>query len=307
MSELWDPQAVRKPAPRTLWGREQRADLGVLHTVEPLKIDPIPILSIPDGRYLDAGGTSYPTSTIGMVSTTEAATFQHYPANISCRALLNERGGVETNQRRPGVVQLELHWRADSIKLAPDVLMAEVARHMAWLESVTDVPHVFPCTFHPYPPPRGVLLGSEPYRLSFAGWLGARGWVGHQHVPENSHGDPGAIDTARLSPAPEEDDVKPEDITAIGAEVARKLGQPVQAGEPGHESTLYDITTATNTAVGKDETRLVQLLELVMGQGNVLRDVLAAELADPGVADGTVTADTIAARVVAKLHDALAS
>ncbi|HEY6222818.1 MAG TPA: hypothetical protein VIW26_03470, partial [Gemmatimonadales bacterium] len=35
-------------------------------------------------------------------------------------------------------------------------------------------------------------------RFTAAAWLAFDGWCGHQHVPNNDHGDPGAIDIARL-------------------------------------------------------------------------------------------------------------
>jgi hypothetical protein len=51
------------------------------------------------------------------------------------------------------------------------------------------------------------------------------GWHGHEHVPQNDHGDPGAFPWARLvalavADINQEDDVTPAEIQAIAAAVA---------------------------------------------------------------------------------------
>ncbi|MGP3971520.1 hypothetical protein [Streptomyces sp. 6N223] len=49
-------------------------------------------------------------------------------------------------------------------------------------------------TWKPYP----ASYGPNGVRLTGAQWLAYYGWLGHQHVPENDHGDPGDIDFARV-------------------------------------------------------------------------------------------------------------
>jgi hypothetical protein len=49
--------------------------------------------------------------------------------------------------------------------------------------------------------------------MTFSQWQAFKGWCGHQHVPENDHGDPGSMDFPRVivlakgATSPEEDDM----------------------------------------------------------------------------------------------------
>jgi hypothetical protein len=107
------------------------------------------------------------------------------------RSLRNLSGGVETNHRG-GVLQIEIVGFADKVvrDQYDDGWWWTLAR---WIEDICDsygVPKVFPYKF----------LGSEAYglqgkaRLTNRQWLEVSGIIGHQHVPENTHWDPGPMD-----------------------------------------------------------------------------------------------------------------
>ena len=151
---------------------------------------------------------------------------QHYPVDRSSRALRNLAGGVETNTR--DTLQIELigtcdlatsrNWSLPHIfwPEAPDWALMDVARLMAWLRTEHDIPLTSGLTFYGYP---GSYANGRGQRLSFTAWNNFRGWCGHQHVPEQVHGDPGSLDVPRLlamaraivnptiTPSPEEDDM----------------------------------------------------------------------------------------------------
>lgn len=161
---------------------------------------------------------------------------QHYPANRSSRALVNEHGGVETNTMN--VFQVELvgtcdpaHRKRWGSKVAgrdyiywpeaPDWALKEVADLLKWLHRThSDFRLVdgAPRGWLPYPDSYGNNNGQ---RMSNHEWLNFYGVCGHQHVPENYHGDPGNIDITKIisfatdgqvdtRPGPSEPRKKPE-------------------------------------------------------------------------------------------------
>lgn len=128
---------------------------------------------------------------------------QHFPANRSSRALQNLRGGVETNTLN--VIQVEIigtcnpdnRGKAGWIYV-PDLKAADLEDLGILFGDLHDRFPNLPLTHNvrwlPYPKSYGSKNGQ---RMSFAKWNGYRGFCGHQHVPENDHGDPGnfPIDT----------------------------------------------------------------------------------------------------------------
>ncbi|MEU5433813.1 peptidoglycan-binding protein [Streptomyces sp. NPDC020719] len=141
------------------------------------------------------GGASAPNFTVkgGEVR-------QHFNANESSRALVNKSGGVQTNTLN--VVQIELvgtcerggpglYWPG-----ASDADMAALVDLIQWLTSNYPIPVV--STSKPwlsYPTSYGSKSGQ---RMSFSEWTNFNGICGHQHVPENDHGDPGNFPIQRL-------------------------------------------------------------------------------------------------------------
>lgn len=118
---------------------------------------------------------------------------QHLPLSMAARALRNNPGGVETN--RHGVIQVEVVAFArepftglpQSTIAIPSLPGLAVLR-AAWRE--LGIPEVFPAGPPPAYPPKGVVVRSVDT------WVNQAGHFGHCHVPENNHGDPGAIDVS---------------------------------------------------------------------------------------------------------------
>lgn len=161
------------------------------------------------------GGRTAPTVTLKAplrgVSVGEAR--QHFPFNKSARALQNKAGGVETNTLN--AIQVELigtcdpkhrkSWNGEGKKFAgkdyiywPDASDGQllyVAKFLADMHQQFDLLLKAPLKFRPYPASYGEY---DDERMTFFEWNNSRGVYGHQHVPENSHGDPGDIDIDRI-------------------------------------------------------------------------------------------------------------
>lgn len=122
----------------------------------------------------------------------------HFPINMSSRALVNKAGGVQTNTDR--AVQVELIGTCERggpgmfWPEAPDWALAEVAELVAWLHVEWGLALAVAPLWLPYPS----SYGSTKARMSGAAWDAFRGVCGHQHVPENDHGDPGLLNAARI-------------------------------------------------------------------------------------------------------------
>lgn len=142
------------------------------------------------------GGGSAPTFTVHP----DGRVRQHFYANESARALVNASGGVETNTLN--AVQIELIGTCDKggpgvyWPSATDAQLAGLAKLVKWLTATYPIP--LKSTSKPwlsYPSSYGSASGQ---RMSFSEWTNFNGIAGHQHVPENLHGDPGNFPVARL-------------------------------------------------------------------------------------------------------------
>ncbi|MER5219036.1 hypothetical protein [Streptomyces flaveus] len=190
------------------------------------------VLHTTEGRTLPdyGGGASAPNLTaVPDLAAKKLRWYQHFDIETSSRALVNESGGVETNALN--VCQLELVGTCDPSTHAkweeageshiywpeaPDWALRGVARFLAWMHAEHDVPLSGPKAWPAYPKSYGNEGGQ---RMSGAEWNDFKGVCGHTHVPENDHGDPGAIDFAQLikyaKEAPDaKDDGQDEDWTA---------------------------------------------------------------------------------------------
>jgi len=125
---------------------------------------------------------------------TNNETIQLVPWNQPARSLRNLTGGVETNNR-PNVYQLEIVGHAEAIPTYDPLWYENLAVEILWICDELDIPRTFPAPFIPYPASYGKHNG---IRLTNTDWLNATGIIGHCHVPENTHGDPG--DITRLIP-----------------------------------------------------------------------------------------------------------
>ena len=128
---------------------------------------------------------------------------QQTSLNVAARALRNEDGGVQTN--RDTVYQWELVGTCDPAYAAkyPDAYkwydaddwaLDQLSVMIANVAVVKGVLLQAP-VFLPYPSSYGNKNGQ---RFSLSQWDNFNGVCGHQHVPENVHGDPGSLNVARM-------------------------------------------------------------------------------------------------------------
>jgi hypothetical protein len=135
---------------------------------------------------------------------------QHFPNNMSSRALVNLPGGVETNTLN--VFQIEIIGTCDpsqrgkmhdyqgrTAPYVPDMDddgIDDLAHIWLWLNQNQSVPLTALPASHwiAYP----ASYGATPTRMTGAEWERFTGVCGHQHAPENVHGDPGDFPIDRL-------------------------------------------------------------------------------------------------------------
>lgn len=243
------------------------------------------------------GGASAPHLTIlPNIKTKTVSMRQHYPANKSSRALVNLSGGVETNTLN--VLQIELIGTCDSRNRetwlgrragidyiywpdAPQWLLDAIAPVFQWLDEQWPnfrAEDATPRGWVQYPASYGI---NARQRMTFAEWRNAYGIFGHQHVPENAHGDPGDFPIARLvaaikgeskpppapdpTPLPDLEDADPTWLAQLLAAVLEALGktptpEPAPKPTPAPEPTTVAVWGKPDTfvlgATGPDVTHL---------------------------------------------------
>jgi hypothetical protein len=177
------------------------SNVGVIHTTEGM--------SLPS--Y--SGGSVAPNFTaVPDITNKKLKWYQHFDFDRSSRALMDKSGGVSTN--RGNAVQIELvgtcdpkyktswgtkkagthyiYWPA-----APDWALKEVAKfvHWAYKNHSVRLAQWPQSKWLAYPKSYGSVNGQ---RMTGSQWNAFYGWCGHQHVPENDHGDPGNMNFARV-------------------------------------------------------------------------------------------------------------
>lgn len=184
-------------------GNPMESNVGVLHTTEGR--------TVPDYR----SGRDAPNFTaLPDIPNKRLRWFQHFDFDTSSRALMNLSGGVETNTAN--TVQVELIGTCDERNAvtwdgkragvdyifwpdAPDWLLAELAQFVRWAHDQHGIRLESTVTWKPYKKGQvGGSYGANGVRLSGSQWGAYYGWLGHQHVPENDHGDPGNLNFARV-------------------------------------------------------------------------------------------------------------
>jgi hypothetical protein len=177
-------------------GDAMESNTGVVHTTEGT--------SLPD--Y--SGGAVAPNFTlVPDFPAKKLKVYQHFDFDRSSRALVNAAGGVQTNTLN--AVQFELvgtcspdthkNWNDKKIQHifwpeAPDWALLEFAKVVRWAYDHHNVPMTSTVTWKAYPG----SYGSNGVRLSGKQWTNYSGWLGHQHVPENVHGDPGSFQMGKV-------------------------------------------------------------------------------------------------------------
>lgn len=156
---------------------------GVLHTTESKDYTP---------SVTDYYGHSNPPHFTVAKKGKSVTTYQHYSIKVASRALRNAKGGVQTN--RQGAVQIEIAWTAKSIPSLPDDMKNELMSLIDWISQEAGIQKIAPPFYNSHD---GYGPGAVS-RMSFEEWTTFNGWCGHQHVPENTHWDPGPIDIDHL-------------------------------------------------------------------------------------------------------------
>jgi len=123
---------------------------------------------------------------------------QILPASVAGRGLVNLPGGVQTNREGDTCVQVEVIAFAVNpfTRYMTDAGWARWATVMDWVVS-HGVHRRWPAG-----PPPAYPSGSSPRNPTV--WTGQSGLFGHSQVPENTHGDPGAVNADRLAQAGED-------------------------------------------------------------------------------------------------------
>lgn len=282
-------------------GSAMESNVGVVHTTEGR--------TVPD--Y--GGGASAPNFTaLPDIPNKRLRWYQHFDFDVSSRALVNRSGGVDTNTAN--AVQIELVGTCDERRGetwdgkragvdyifwpdAPDWALAELAKFVKWAHDEHGVPLRSTVTWKPYKKGQvGGSYGANGVRLTGAQWNVYYGWLGHQHVPENDHGDPGDLDFARVlahatgitpEPPEQEDDMaltkeQDEKLTYLHWKIQRlydNLGQLAwrfkNTDDREMEQVVRDIDSRVKTleATGLTDAQLTAIADKVA-------DALHARLAD---------------------------
>jgi hypothetical protein len=133
--------------------------------------------------------------------------------------------------------------------------------------------------------------GASPARMSFAQWQNFTGWCGHQHVPENDHGDPGSMDFARVialakgGTTPTQEDpvaLTDDDIKKIGRQVVTGANGMKNPDDPAVDWALSSYVGLTYKATRRLEAELAAVKAAVdsVSVGGVDLDALADKVAD---------------------------
>ncbi|MFD7997324.1 hypothetical protein [Streptomyces mexicanus] len=227
--------------------------------------------------------------------------YQHFDFDTSSRALVNKSGGVETNTLN--VCQVEIVGTCDPgthskwVKAGyahlytpelPDWAIRDLAAFAKWAHDNHGVPLSSGLTFKAYPG----SYGSNGVRMSSAAWTNFRGHCGHQHVPENDHGDPGALPMAAILDAakggtplkPQEDDMDPIDVWAY-----KGKKNPAGTGAETHDAYWY---------LRESKVRLDSLTTQVAALSATVKTLA-------GQVGKDVDTDTVVAAVQAAIADAV--
>lgn len=183
--ELWHPFCEKKKVgdAGSFVGGPYR---GILHTTEGKTIE----------GALGLASTIAPHFMIGPSSKGGIRLIQFLPLNRAGKTAKNAPGGVETNRRSAiqiemvGTADPRLPWGNSYVGKWNATYLDAIAHLMRWIETQTGIKRYAPANWVAYPASYGVRA---PQRMSPVAWNDFNGWCGHQHVPENDHGDPGAL------------------------------------------------------------------------------------------------------------------
>lgn len=199
---MWLPGVARVPGNSAGGMNGDGSRKLTLHSTEGKSIDGAV------GAY--TAHNSWPTLTIDCP---RRHVVEHLDLMVAARSLRNTAGGADqTNKDGTVHIQIELVGTA----VQPTTLGSP--EDLTWLgrevlrpiHELTGIPLVTSVPWRSYPGSFGL---HAPQRLSPAAWDAYNGILGHQHVPDNDHGDPGSIDIAWIiRAATEEDDMTIDEL-----------------------------------------------------------------------------------------------
>lgn len=235
----WLPDLERDAHGRDLEWSSTKHPKGVIHTTES------------SGWPSYDGWTIHPHATVKPIPGKGVEGRQHVPFSRASFSLRNEPGGVQTNTDY--AFQFELigtsekggpgyYWPG-----ADDVVLLDLYRKViAPLSAARSIP-LKARPFQAYPASYGPASGTNNVRMPGATWDAYAGWCGHQHVPENVHGDPGAFPWDRMIQLAEEDDMalSSDDKTWLKSAVKATVEEVLKGSEivPNRPLTEGDPTT----------------------------------------------------------------
>lgn len=287
MADLWYPGGVRDPCDPGLWGAHTGGrPKFALHTTEgPTGVYTPDPRRGPDRRYY--GHTHWPTYTLAHAAGRPGGwgVYQHMPADRAARALANRPGGVQTNTCN--VSQIEIACRAAEIRSLPAEAVEELARLLAWEHAARGVPLESTVRWVAYPASYGE---GAAQRLPGPAWDAYSGVLGHQHVPENQHGDPGEFPIEALlaraigiaahptTPRPEGDMTEQDKTDIVNGVLAALHAQVFDVSPPIRQGNAGQVIGATYNKVGDVQA----VLGPASRDGSVLArlEFIAAEVGD---------------------------
>lgn len=291
-------------------GNAMESNVGVIHTTEGT--------SLPS--Y--SGGSSAPNFTaVPDIPNKKLKWYQHFDFDRSSRALVNKSGGVETNTLN--VVQIELVGTCDPTHKsswsgakagvnylfwpdAPDWALKELAVFVKWAYDNHGVKlEQWPQgKWLAYPNSYG---SSNGQRMTGSQWTNFYGWCGHQHVPENDHGDPGNLRMDKVLAYAKGTDVGTGEDMALTDEEIHKIwyadeipAQPEPYNNsdwPDNQTWTVKYTLYTTVRAGRETLERVK---------NVESDIAAIKAKVESMASTGLTADQVQA-IASAVADQLSS
>ncbi|WP_329131904.1 peptidoglycan-binding protein [Streptomyces sp. NBC_01476] len=209
----------------------------------------------------DGGSTAPNLTAVPDFKAQKLVWYQHFDIDRSSRALVNLTGGVETNTLN--VVQVEIvgtcdpgihkKWGSTAHLYMADLpawVIRDLADFARWAHDNHGVPLTSGVSWKAYSASYGADNG---VRMSSSHWESFRGHCGHQHVPENLHGDPGAFPMAAILakaganavavPAGSAGAVKPK-VSLKNVVAAAKADPPVRQGKTSHPADVKPVEAA---------------------------------------------------------------
>lgn len=259
---VWLPTAIKNDHGGRLPWATTKHPKGMLHTTE-------------GTGWTNYGGWTIPPHGTIMPTPGKGVTIrQHIPLSSAAFSLRNLPGGVQTN--REMVFQWELIGTSEKggpgyyWPDADDAVLKDLHRKLILpLSREYGIP-IRALPFQAYPASYGARGKTNTVRLSGPAWDTYSGWLGHQHCPENIHGDPGAFPWDRM-------------IRLSAADTGRHKQEPVSAATRARAAAALAVRRAREAATAASAAVLA---------GSRARAAAAAALAAAAVATAAAAALT---------------